>query len=283
MVYKPPYEIIRAANEAGLVKARMVVGKTLIMGFLAGAFIAFGGLLAIMVGGGVPEIKSANPGLQKFIFGAVFPVGLMLVVIAGAELFTGNTAVSIPGVLSGRISWLGWLKNLILSYTGNLIGSLFVAYFLAYQSHLLSSEPWLGFVIKISQEKVSQHFWVLLLRGIGCNWLVCLAIWLAIASDDVAGKILGIWFPIMAFVALGFEHSIANMFFIPLGIYYGAQVSWYQFFVVNLIPVTLGNIIGGSFFVGVIYWFVYESKILSGSGSVMISAAQNADDKKVSE
>jgi formate/nitrite transporter len=169
------------------------------------------------------------------------------------------------------------------SYSGNLAGSLFVAFFLAYQSNLLNVPPWLSCVINISQEKVSQHFWVLLLRGIGCNWLVCLAIWLAIASDDVTGKILGIWFPIMAFVALGFEHYIANMFFIPLGIYYGAQVSWYQFFVVNLIPVTLGNIIGGSFFVGVIYWFVYESKILSGYGPGMISAAQDADDKKESE
>jgi len=260
MVYKAPYDIVKAVNEAGLVKARMGLTKTLIMGFLAGAFIAFGGLLAIVVGGGIPGIKFANPGLQKFIFGAVFPVGLMLVVIAGAELFTGNTAVSIPGVLSGRILWFDWLKNLILSYSGNLAGSLFVAYFLAYQSHLLTSQPWLSFVINISQEKVSQHFWVLLLRGIGCNWLVCLAIWLAIASDDVTGKILGIWFPIMAFVALGFEHSIANMFFIPLGIYCGAKVSWYQFFIVNLIPVTLGNIIGGSFFVGVIYWFIYEHK-----------------------
>jgi len=263
MVYKSPYEIVNAVNEAGWVKAHMGFSKTLIMGFLAGAFIAFGGLLAVVVGGGIPEIKSANPGLQKFIFGAVFPVGLMLVVIAGAELFTGNTAVSIPGVLSGRIPWFDWLKNLFLSYSGNLIGSLFVAYFLAYQSHLLTDQPWLGFVINISQTKVSHPFWVLLLRGIGCNWLVCLAIWLAIASDDVTGKILGIWFPIMAFVALGYEHSIANMFFIPLGIYYGAPVSWYQFFVVNLIPVTLGNIIGGSFFVGVIYWFVYERKVKS--------------------
>ena len=253
MVYKRPYEIVAAVNQAGLVKARMTVSKTLIMGFLAGAFIAFGGFLAIMV-----DIKVHNPGLQKFIFGAVFPVGLMLVVIAGSELFTGNTAVSIPGVLSRRISWLGWLKNMLLSYTGNLIGSLFVAYFLAYQTHLLSSAPWLSFTTGISEAKVSQCFWVLFLRGLGCNWLVCLAIWMALASEEIAGKILGIWFPIMAFVALGFEHSIANMFFIPLGIYYGAHVSWHQFFIINLIPVTLGNIVGGSFFVGAIYWYVYD-------------------------
>ena len=260
MSYKPPYEIVKAANQAGLVKARMGLAKTLLMGFLAGAFIAFGGFLAIMVGGGVPGIGTHNPGLQKFIFGAVFPVGLMLVVIAGSELFTGNTAISVPGVLSKRISWFAWLKNLLLSYTGNLFGSLFVAYFFAYQTQLLGNAPWLNFVTGISEAKVSASFWVLFLKGIGCNWLVCLSIWLAVASEEISGKILGIWFPIMTFVALGFEHSVANMFFIPLGILYGAHVSWYQFFVVNLIPVTLGNVVGGSFFVGTIYWIVYEYK-----------------------
>ena len=181
------------------------------------------------------------------------------------ESFGCVKAISIPGVLSKRIRCVAWLKNLLLSYAGNFLGSLFVAYFLAYQTRLLDPAPWLHFATGISEAKVSAGFWVLFLRGIGCNWLVCLAIWLAVASDDVAGKILGIWFPIMAFVALGFEHSIANMFFIPLGIFYGAQVSWYQFFVTNLIPVTVGNIVGGSLFVGAIYWFVYEYKVPDAS------------------
>jgi len=258
MVTKLPKEIVKAVNAAGMVKAKMSVQKTLVMGFLAGAFVAFGGFLAIMVGGGLPGIKMTNPGFQKFVFGGTFPVGLMLVVIAGSELFTGNTAISVPGVLSRRIKCFAWLRNMFLSYTGNLIGSLFIAYFLAYQTKLLAGDPWLSVTIGISEVKVSQSFWVLFLKGIGCNWLVCLAIWLAVASEDTAGKILGIWFPIMAFVTLGFEHSVANMFFIPLGIFYGANVTWAQFFIVNLIPVTLGNIVGGSFFVGAIYWFVYE-------------------------
>ena len=277
MGYKPPYNIVQAVKDAGLNKARMGLTKTLLMGFLAGAFIAFGGFLAIMVGGGVPGIRASNPGLQKFIFGAAFPVGLMLVVIAGSELFTGNTAISVPGVLSKRINCLAWIKNLFLSYTGNLFGSLFVAYFLAYHTHLLGNSPWLHFATGISEAKVSASFWVLFLRGIGCNWLVCLAIWLAVASDDITGKILGIWFPIMAFVTLGFEHSVANMFFIPLGIFYGADVSWYQFFVVNLLPVTLGNIVGGSLFVGAIYWFVYEYKV-PGESTERILLAEAEDD-----
>ena len=280
MVYKSPSKIVQAVNQAGLVKARMGLTKTFLMGFLAGAFIAFGGFLAIMVGGGVPGIQASNPGLQKFIFGAAFPVGLMLVVIAGSELFTGNTAISVPGVLSKRITWLGWLKNLFLSYSGNFCGALFVAYFLAYHTQLLDSAPWLNFATGISAAKVSQRFWVLFLRGVGCNWLVCLAIWLAVASEDITGKILGIWFPIMAFVALGFEHSIANMFFIPLGIFYGAPVSWYQFFVVNLIPVTLGNIVGGSFFVGAIYWFVYEYKIPAQSTAGIVVGEAEVDGLK---
>ena len=258
MVTKLPEDIIKVINTAGMNKAKMRIEKTLVMGFLAGAFIAFGGLLAIMVGGGLPGIKMTNPGFQKFVFGGTFPVGLMLVVIAGSELFTGNTAISVPGVLSGRIKCFAWVKNMFLSYTGNLIGSLFVAFFLAYETNLLGSDPWLSFTIGIAKVKVSQNFWVLFLKGIGCNWLVCLAIWLAVASEDAAGKILGIWFPIMAFVTLGFEHSVANMFFIPVGIFYGADVTWTQFFVINLVPVTLGNIVGGSFFVGAIYWFVYE-------------------------
>jgi len=261
MSTKLPKDIVQAVNNAGMAKAKMSIDKTLVMGFLAGAFIAFGALLAIMVGGGTPGIKSINPGFQKLLFGGTFPVGLMLVVIAGSELFTGNTAISVPGVLSGRISWLAWIRNMFLSYTGNLIGSLFVAFFLSYLTGLLASEPWLSFTMAVAKGKVNQGFWVLFLKGIGCNWLVCLAIWLALASEDAAGKILGIWFPIMAFVTLGFEHSVANMFFIPLGIYYGADVTWTQFFITNLIPVTLGNIVGGSFFVGAIYWYVYEFKV----------------------
>jgi len=257
MAFKSPKETVKAVDAAGCAKASLSWSQLLVLGFLAGAFIAFGGLLAIVVGGGVPALKSANPGLQKLIFGGVFPVGLILVVIAGAELFTGNTACCIPAVLSGKIRWSACARNWGLSYVGNFLGSLFVAFFLAYLTGLLAEPPWLDTTVSIAQAKVSQGFWQLFFKGVGCNWLVCLAVWLAIASDDVISKIWAIWFPIMAFVALGFEHSIANMFFIPVGIFYGADVTWHQFLVVNLIPVTLGNIVGGSFFVGVIYWYVY--------------------------
>ncbi|MEA3345755.1 MAG: formate/nitrite transporter family protein [Chloroflexota bacterium] len=257
MGFRSPKETVREVDAVGCAKADLSWSQLLTLGFLAGAFIAFGGLLAIVVGGGVPGIKADNPGLQKFIFGGVFPVGLMLVVIAGAELFTGNTACCIPAVLSKDISWTACVRNWGLSYISNFLGSLFVAFFLTYLTGLVAKNPWLDTTIGIAEAKVSQDFWQLFLKGVGCNWLVCLAVWLAIASDDVIGKIWGIWFPIMAFVALGFEHSIANMFFIPAGIFYGAEVTWGQLFINNLIPVTLGNVVGGAFFVGAVYWYVY--------------------------
>jgi formate/nitrite transporter len=201
-----------------------------------------------------------EPGLQKFIFAAVFPVGLMLVVIAGAELFTGNAATCVPAALSGRITWRAVLRNWTLSYVGNFVGSLAVAYFLTFLTGLLLKDPWLSSIVGIAEGKVSQDFVVLLLKGIGCNWLVCLAVWLAVSADDIAGKILAIWFPIMTFVAIGFEHSVANMYFIPAGMMYGASVSWGQFLFNNLLPVTIGNVIGGTVFVGVVYWFLYADK-----------------------
>ena len=260
MPCKTPRDIVKAVDGIGCAKAGLDTGRLLVLGFLAGAYIALGGLLAVIVGGGAAGVGAANPGLQRFIFAAVFPVGLMLVVIAGAELFTGNAATCIPAALSGRITWKSVLRNWCLSYLGNFAGSLAVAYFLVFLTGLLLKDPWLSNIVGIAEGKVSQDFWVLLLKGIGCNWLVCLAVWLAVSAEDVAGKILGIWFPIMAFVAIGFEHSVANMFFIPAGMWYGASVTWGQFLLGNLLPVTIGNIIGGAFFVGVVYSYLYADK-----------------------
>jgi len=181
----------------------------------------------------------------------------MLVVLAGSELFTGNTACCMASACNGDSPWRACLRNWVLSYLGNFTGAVFVAFFLAHLTGLVGPEPWRTTVIGIAEGKVAQGFGRLFLKGVGCNWLVCLAVWMAIAADDVAFKIWAIWFPIMAFVALGFEHSVANMFFVPLGIFSGAEATWGQFLIRNLIPVTLGNLLGGGFFVGVIYWYLY--------------------------
>lgn len=258
MLYHSPKEIVSVVNKTAFAKKELPAKKTFVLAFLAGVYIAFGGLLAIVVGGGVPGIAAENPGLQKLLFGAVFPIGLILVAIAGAELFTGNTAYFIPSLLNGKMSLKTPLKNWITVYLGNFVGSILVAYLFAYQTGLLEKSPWINATVDIAMAKTSYPFLKVFLKGIACNWLVALAMWLAYSAKTNGGKILGIWFPIMAFVAMGFEHSIANMFFIPTAIFYGAEITWYQFLTSNLIPATLGNIVGGSFFVGTLYWYTFD-------------------------
>ena len=256
MAFKSPTQIAETASALGQAKTELGWGKLLVLGFLAGAYIAFGSQLAVTVAAGAPWPEQL-PGIQKLIFGAVFPVGLMLVVIAGSELFTGNCLLPTIACLRGEGKWVGLLRNWVGSYVGNFAGSIFVAYFLAVATGLLLKSPWMEYITNIAQAKCALSFGEAFWRGVGCNWLVCLAIWLAIGSEDIVGKIFGIQFPIMAFVALGFEHSVANMFFIPAAIFATGAVTWPAFLVNNLLPVTLGNIVGGVVFVAGIYWWVY--------------------------
>lgn len=258
MSYYSPKEIVQIVNKTAETKSKTSAKKTFVLALLAGGYIAMGSFLAIIVGGGLPEMQAANPGLQKFIFGAVFPLGLIMVAIAGADLFTGNTAYFTPSVLSKRITIGKTLKNWSVVYIGNFVGSLIVAWLFAYYTGMLAKSPWLDTVYAIGLKKVSAPFMKAMVKGIVCNWMVALAMWLAYASKTSTGKIFGIWFPIMAFVAMGFEHCVANMFFIPLAIFYGADITWAQFITDNLIPVTLGNIIGGVVLVGLAYWYVYD-------------------------
>lgn len=253
-----PSEIVASIEKSSLQKIGFSANKTLLLAFLAGAYIAIGGLLSISIGYGFPGISQFNPGLQKLLSGTFFPIGLILVVVAGAELFTGNNAVLIPSLLNRSYGISKLLKNWTTVYIGNFAGALFVAYFLTYLTGIFDVEPWHGSIIKLAETKTSLSFGNAFLRGVGCNWLVCLAVWLGTASTDMTGKCLGIWFPVMCFVALGFEHSIANMFFIPIGMMVGADVSVSGFIFGNLVPVTLGNIAGGAMFVGAYYWYVYK-------------------------
>ncbi len=260
MNYYTPKEIVQQVNQIATGKKQTPPNKTFVLAILAGAYIAVGGLLAIAIGGGVPGIAAENPGLQKLLFGGVFPLGLMLCAIAGADLFTGNTAYFVPSFLSGKTRISEVLKNWSIVYLGNFAGAVLVAFLFAYSTGLFEKSPWLESTVAIGELKTSGSFTALFLKGIACNWLVALAMWLSFSAKDISGKILGIWFPIMAFVAMGFEHSVANMFFIPTAIFYGAEVSWYSFLIDNLIPVTLGNIIGGALFVGATYWYAYEKE-----------------------
>ena len=258
--FKSPVDTAKAISATAGAKNSANIVNVILLSFLAGAYIAFGGLLAVVASAGM--LKAGAPiGLEKFVFGAVFPVGLIIVVLAGSELFTGNVMFMTLGVLDGTASAGGLAKNWVISWIFNFVGALFVAYVLAFMGGIVPADPTNAIAAKaiaVSEGKVKLDFMTAMIRGIGCNWLVCLAVWLANASDDIIGKIVGIWFPIMAFVCIGFEHSVANMFFIPLGLFLGAKgVTWSTIIVGNLIPVTIGNIIGGAIFVACIYWYTY--------------------------
>ena len=261
--FKSPVDAAKAISKTAGAKNSANIVNAILLSFLAGAYIAFGGLLAIVSSAGM--IKAGAPlGLEKFVFGAVFPVGLIIVVLAGSELFTGNVMFMVIGVLDGSASIGGLAKNWVLSWVFNFVGALFVAYVIAFMGGMCptdASVPAYAITAKaiaVAEGKVTMPFTVALIKAIGCNWLVCLAVWLANVSDDAIGKIVGIWFPIMAFVTLGFEHSVANMCFIPLGMFLGAKgVTWTTIIVNNLIPVTIGNIIGGGLFVACIYWYTF--------------------------
>jgi formate/nitrite transporter len=217
-------------------------------------------------------------GLSKILSGATFSVGLMLVVIAGAELFTGNNLM-VSSVMTREITFGAMLKRWGVVYLANFVGSIFLALLFFYSGLWKTGDGALGATaVKIAFNKVALSFGEALWRGIGCNWLVCLAVWMALAARQVIGKIFAIFFPIMAFVAIGFEHSVANMYFIPTGILLmnGAGLTsvpgvdpnllgWINFLWRNLLPVTIGNIIGGVVFVGMSYWGAYLRPIKTES------------------
>ena len=253
-----PKEIVDYASKSAIEKGSYGTTKTLILSFLAGAYIAMGGLLSVLFGYGFPGAAAENPALVKMLMGAAFPIGLILVVLAGGELFTGNCAYFIPNTMSGRQPWKTALKNWGLVWSGNFTGALFVAVFLVYIPHIFHYEPWHSAIFKVAELKTSNTFVVTFFKGVGANWLVCLAMWLGMSAKDTMGKIAGIWWPVMTFVAIGYEHCIANMFFIPMAMLEGADISVYDLMIKNLIPATLGNIVGGAIFVGGFYWFVYE-------------------------
>ncbi len=256
MSFMSPPEIYNATIDAGEAKAKSPPANLLVAGALAGAFIAFGGLFAITITSGLnPDTWGTLP---QLFTGAAFSFGLMLVIIAGAELVTGN----VPGVTlaaaKGRISWGRSGAYLGITTIGAFFGSVFVAYFLGVKSGILTGPDQLERLGGIATLKAhTETDWQIFLRGIGCNWLVCLAVWMALGAKDVAGKILAIFFPIMAFVAMGFEHLVANMFFLPAAHWAGVPGIGWGDIARNLLFAGLGNAVGAVLFVGCAYWFLY--------------------------
>lgn len=247
--------------------------KLFILGFLAGAFIAFAAEGSNMAAFNLLA-KPETYGLGKALAGSIFGTGLMLVVLAGGELFTGNTMI-LAAVCDKRVKLTAMLRNWSIVYVGNFIGAVFIAHMMAQSGLFDSGGNMLGaMTLKIAVYKVNLTFVKALFLGIMCNWLVCLAVWMSYGADTMAGKILAIFFPIWLFITSGFEHSIANMYYIPAGIFAKtndafvsmSQVSeaafshltWGNFVICNLVPVTIGNIIGGGVLVSMAYWFTYR-------------------------
>ena len=264
----PPPEVAHKAETVGVTKGKLNTLSTVLLGILAGVFIGLGAMFCTVV---TTDI-GLGFGLTKLLGGLAFCLGLILVVMAGAELFTGN-CLMVMSWISGRVSLARLLRNWGLVYFANLLGGLSLVALMFYTYQWTLNDHGVGAnALLIANAKVNLSFGSALARGILCNALVCLAIWLCFSARTVTGKILSILFPITAFVAAGFEHSIANMYFIPMGMLLSGQpaglaaagitadgianLTWMGF-VGNLVPVTIGNIIGGSILIGVVYWLAY--------------------------
>lgn len=261
-----PAETVDAAVSAGKLKSERPVPSMVVLGILAGAFIAFAAQGSSMAGFNLLSDPQTY-GLGRCLVGAVFATGLMMVVITGVELFTGNTLISLA-VIEKKTTVGKMLKNWIVVFIANLIGSVLIALLVAQTGLLSGGDGMLGVTtVRIAVGKVNLSFMGALCSGILCNWLVCMAVWMAFAANSVGGKLAAIFFPIWLFATSGFEHSVANMYYIPAGIMAKAQyggsftaeqlssLNWGNFFTANLLPVTIGNIIGGVIFVAMAYWF----------------------------
>jgi formate/nitrite transporter len=262
MSFNTPAQVAELAVESGATKASLSPGKALVGAFLAGAYIAFAGLLAVVTTGGL-DPKSWG-GLITLFTGLVFSLGLVLVIIAGSELLTGNMALVPMAVMAKRVTVGKLAVNWLWVTIGNLAGSLFVAYFLADQTGVISAagsptaQASFARLAAIGAGKgITESHWEQFLRAVGCNWLVCLAVWMALAATDIAGKILAIIFPITAFVALGFDHVVANMFFLPAAMFVHAGGVSIGDTILNLIFAFLGNMIGAGVFVAGAYFYMY--------------------------
>ena len=270
-----PAEITSAMIETGVKKASLAPGIQFLLGILAGVYIAFASEGSNMAAFNL----LAGPdtyGLGRCLAGAIFPGGLMLVVVAGGELFTGNTLMAMAK-RERRITWSGMAANWFWVYAGNFVGSVLIAHMMAASGLFNAGGNLLGgMTIKIAAGKVGLSFLSAFYLGILCNWLVCLAVWMAAGAMDVVGKLFAIYFPIWLFITSGFEHSVANMYYIPAGLFAKANaawcaasglsaqaldnLTWANFALHNLVPVTLGNIVGGAIFVGMAYWVSYARK-----------------------
>jgi formate transporter len=268
----PPPGMAAKAEGVGVKKAGLDLLTMFALAILAGAFIGVGAIFATTVLAGTSTLPY---GVARLLGGLVFTTGLILVVVGGAELFTGNNLI-IMAFASRKVSLAGLLRNWAIVYVGNFVGSIVTAYIMFLSKQYSFGSGAIGLTaLNIGESKTSLGFIQAVALGIMCNALVCMAVWLCFSARSTTDKILSIIPPIAAFVAAGFEHSVANMYFIPVALFVKdmgdpkffevikktaadfPHLTWGNFFIANLLPVTIGNIIGGAVMVGLVYWFAY--------------------------
>jgi formate/nitrite transporter len=286
-----PPDVARRAEAVGVTKVAMPLGTVAVLSVLAGAFIALGAVFSTVVTAG----GEMAPGLARLLGGLVFSLGLVLVVVAGAELFTGNALVMIA-TASRRVRVLALMRNWLIVYVGNFVGAVATTLGVVWSGIYERGDGAVGVrALDIAATKTSLGAVEALWLGVFANALVCLAVWMSLSARSVTDKVVAVVFPITAFVAAGFEHSIANMYFIPAGLFIRswapdsfwaatgtssadfASITWRDFVVGNLVPVTIGNIVGGALLVGLVYWFVY---LRARSGDTAAPAAIVHDDEQ---
>ncbi|WP_028449185.1 formate/nitrite transporter family protein [Chitinibacter tainanensis] len=254
-----PSGIVDYVEHSALDKVALPQARLWVMAIIGGMFISLGGLLALVVAGGSPGLAASNPGLQKFVFGAVFPMGFIAVVLTGVDLFTSNCATQMVPLQRARIDLATVARVWSVSYLGNFVGALLTAWAFAYMTGIFKpGEPATNFLLNVAHHKLENPFITTFFKGMLANILVCVAAWQAYSAKDTLGRMMAIWLPVMAFVALGMEHSIANMFFIPAAMLMGLDASFGDFLLHNLLPATLGNIVGGALVIGLPYAWIYQ-------------------------
>jgi len=256
-----PKEIAKQVEKVGVAKTQLSLLSTILLGVLAGAFIGLGALYFMIV----KSDNSLSFAISQLLGGFAFSLGLILVIVAGAELFTGNNLLAMAWA-DGKISTSELLKNWVIVCFSNFIGAAGLAVLVFYSGHTEMNDSAIADqYLKIAAAKSTMPFWTAFFKGVLCNILVCMAVWMALAGRSVFDKVVAIIFPISAFVAAGFEHSIANMYIIPMGMLIKASghiapdvdvISWFGL-LSNLIPVILGNLVGGSVLVGFVYYVIY--------------------------
>ncbi|BDC98696.1 formate/nitrite transporter family protein [Persicobacter psychrovividus] len=265
MALLKPKEIAKVFSDSAYEKNGHSTGRLFLLSIIGGAFIALGFMLAIQIAGGSPSL---DPGMKSFILGCTFPVGFIMCMIGGGEIFTSACAAMPIPFFRKQTSFLPVLRVWGLVYAGNIVGGVLVAWFFTKEIGFFHGAA-LTYMFHIAEHKVGTlpsqaneaHLWVTFVKAVGANWMVCMAAWMAYSAKDTFSKIFCIWLPVMTFVTFGFEHCVANMYIIPAAIFCGAPITWGQFIGNNLIVATLGNIVGGFVFVGLAYWYIYLKNV----------------------